>query len=771
MSADRLTQAAAKPPTIETAVLAVLAGSTSVDAAARHGVPAELLTAAVDLYRAAGRTALEDWTVQDGWHQIQIDFADWRAAEQIAAARLGPLLAHAEADGIIMRWFFTRKGATWRLRCQSATEPLAGDRRETVAGWLDHILRTLAKRNHITAWSPSVYEAETHAFGGRGAMEQAHRLFHADSAAILQHLASPVTLIHRSRAELSTLLCGRLLKGAGQDWYEQGDIWARVAAHRAPAIGTEPDHQQVRARIRRLLTADTSLGAALLTRRPLAPYASWAAAFDHAGEALRRLSDEGTLTRGLRAVLAHHILFHWNRIGLPSGVQGTLAAAARNVVLHHSDEPVFNATASAFAARLPEMENPTVDQATTSPQHDDRHLRNALVDQLRDRGTLRSSQIEEAMRAVPRHLFLPEVSLPDAYAITQIVTKTDAGGQALSSVSHPGVVAGMLEQLDVKPGHRVLEIGSGGYNAALLTHLVGPDGHVTTLDIDPDVIARAQRCLTAAGYHSVEVVTADGEYGHPAGAPYDRLIVTVGAWDLPPAWFDQLNKSTGRLVVPLRIRAQSRIVTLAATDGRWRSQAIEYAGFVPMRGDGAHASQVIPLTPDGEVELHTDDPADAPKLAEALTHPVFETWTGITIPNGTSYEHLDLWLTGMHGASRLTATANAIDRGVVHPTFGWGATAVHDGGGTIAYLIERPATTETDNEGNQRGVAEIGIRAHGPAGAELADSLADQVRIFDREHRRRHRAVIEVRPRDVAAPPDGGTVITKRHTQLILTWE
>lgn len=767
MSADHLTNPAADPRIIETAVLAVLAGAPATEVAARRAVPAAVLAAAVDLYRTAGRTALEDWAAQNGWHQVGIDFPDWRAAEQTGTARLGPALAQAEADEIITCWFFTRKGATWRLRCQSNNEP---HRARTVAGWIDHVLGALAERNDITGWSPSVYEAETHAFGGHAAMEQAHRLFHADSAAILKHLASPVPLIHRNRAELSILLCGRLLTGAGQDWYEQGDVWTRVAAHRAPATGTERDRDRIRPGIRRLLTADTSLGGALLTRGTLAPYAAWATSFEHAGQTLRRLRDEGALSRGLRAVLAHHILFHWNRIGLPPDVQGTLAAAAHDVVMNHGNQPVSNATASAFAARLPEMEDHTVDPAT-SPQAADVQLRNALVDQLRARGSVRSPQVEEAMRAVPRHLFLPEISLTDAYSITQVVTKTDAEGHALSSVSHPGVVAGMLEQLDVKAGHRVLEIGSGGYNAALLTHLVGPTGHVTTLDIDPDVTTRARACLTAAGYNSVEVVTADGEHGHPAGAPYDRLIVTVGAWDLPPAWFDQLDKNTGRLVVPLRIRGQSRIVTFAPEDGVWRSQAIEFAGFVPMRGDGAHAPQVIPLTPDGEIELHTDDPSDAPKLTDALTHPVSQTWTGVTIPSGTSYEHLDLWLTRMHGFSRLTTTQDAINRGIVLPTFPWGASAIHHGD-TLAYLTERPAPPQRDNDGNQRPVAEIGIRAHGPASTQLANTIAHQIRTFDHDHRRNHHAVIEAHPHEPATtPPNDTTVITKRHTQLILTWD
>lgn len=92
---------------------------------------------------------------------------------------------------------------------------------------------------------------------------------------------------------------------------------------------------------------------------------------------------------------------------------------------------------------------------------------------------------------------------------------------------------------------RVLEIGSGGYNAALIAELVGETGQVTTVDIDPDVADRAQSCLAAAGYHRVNVVVADAEGGVPKHAPYDRMIVTVGAWDIPPAWSDQLAEGGG----------------------------------------------------------------------------------------------------------------------------------------------------------------------------------------------------------------------------------
>jgi protein-L-isoaspartate(D-aspartate) O-methyltransferase len=114
---------------------------------------------------------------------------------------------------------------------------------------------------------------------------------------------------------------------------------------------------------------------------------------------------------------------------------------------------------------------------------------------------IHSDAVERAVRAVPRHLFTADASLEHAYAADEaVVLKQDTAGVAQSSVSAPALVAMMLEQAVVRPGDRVLEIGSGGYNAALLAELVGPSGAVTTVDIDPEVTGRAARCLTAAGY-------------------------------------------------------------------------------------------------------------------------------------------------------------------------------------------------------------------------------------------------------------------------------
>src|SRR5437870_2678788 len=167
-----------------------------------------------------------------------------------------------------------------------------------------------------------------------------------------------------------------------------------------------------------------------------------------------------------------------------------------------------------------------------------RAYRRALVETLRSDGHLRSARLAAAIEAVPRELFVPGVPLDDVYRPRDAIVTKRIDGVSVSSASAPEVVALMLEQLDPQPGDRVLEIGAGtGYNAALLAHLVGPTGRVVTLDIDEDIVDAARAHLAAAGMDAVEVIRGDGGLGHPEGAPYDRIVLTVGAWDIAPAWW------------------------------------------------------------------------------------------------------------------------------------------------------------------------------------------------------------------------------------------
>lgn len=157
-------------------------------------------------------------------------------------------------------------------------------------------------------------------------------------------------------------------------------------------------------------------------------------------------------------------------------------------------------------------------------------LRGRLADELVAEGTIMSNAVEAALRTVPRHLFAPGAPLEEVYTATAAVhVKWDEHGVPISTVSAPELQAFILEQADLRPGMSALEIGSGGVNAAMMGWLVGSEGTVTTVDIDPDVTDRASSLLDAAGYSRVNVVLADADNGVPDHAPYDWIIVTVGA--------------------------------------------------------------------------------------------------------------------------------------------------------------------------------------------------------------------------------------------------
>ncbi|PRW63914.1 methyltransferase domain-containing protein [Actinopolyspora mortivallis] len=125
----------------------------------------------------------------------------------------------------------------------------------------------------------------------------------------------------------------------------------------------------------------------------------------------------------------------------------------------------------------------------------------------------------------------------------------EVGLHPSSSCSQPYLVAAMLDALDVRPGDHVLEIGTGtGWNAALLSELVGEHGHVVSVEVDADLAEQARRRLTRAG-HTPLVVTADGTEGHPPHAPYDRVICTASIREIPRTWIEQ-TRSGGVIVTP-----------------------------------------------------------------------------------------------------------------------------------------------------------------------------------------------------------------------------
>lgn len=319
----------------------------------------------------------------------------------------------------------------------------------------------------------------------------------------------------------------------------------------------------------------------------------------------------------------------------------------------------------------------------------------------------------------------------------------------------------MLEQAQLGPGMRVLEVGSGGYHAALMAELVGEDGAVTTVDIDPDVIDRARGCLTEAGYPRVNVVLADAEGGVPEHAPYDRIIVTVGAWDIPLAWVDQLTEG-GRITVPLRMRSLTRSITFEQEGDHLVSQSAEVCGFVTMQGAGAHTERLL-LLRGREIGLRFDDgfPGNPALLTGALDTTRVEVWTGVVIERMVPFDTLQLWLaTAVDGYCRISVDPE-LDTGLVSPITRRSNDATVDGG-SVAYLAARRLDESR---------AEFGVHAFGPGAATLAETMAEQVRLWDRLHRQGPGPRIAAYP---AHTPDDqlpdGRVIDKRHVRITISW-
>lgn len=152
-------------------------------------------------------------------------------------------------------------------------------------------------------------------------------------------------------------------------------------------------------------------------------------------------------------------------------------------------------------------------------------------------------QVLEAMRTVPRHLFIPPDLVDVAYGDHPLPI---GYGQ---TISQPYIVAWMTELLELKPGEKVLEIGTGsGYQAAVLAELDGVD--VYTIEIVPELADIATERLGELGYEQIKVRHGDGYYGWPEHAPFDAIIVTAAPDHLPAPLVEQLTEG-GRLVIPI----------------------------------------------------------------------------------------------------------------------------------------------------------------------------------------------------------------------------
>lgn len=393
-------------------------------------------------------------------------------------------------------------------------------------------------------------------------------------------------------------------------------------------------------------------------------------------------------------------------------------------------------------------------------------LRAELVAKLRERGKITSPAVERAFRTVGRERFLPpDVDLDTAYHVDKaVVTKHDEHGEAISLVSAAYIQARMLEQAELRPGMTVLEIGSGGLNAAYLAEIVGEDGRVISVDIDPDVTDRAATLLDANGYSSrVRVLLADAEQGVPGEGPFDAIIMTVGARDIAPAWLRQLAPG-GALVAPLIMNGETRTIGFRRDGDHLVSTSIEVAGFVPMQGRGRRDERVFELTglDSKKVTLRFDAgaPLDPGQLDGVFTTEPVVMWSGVFFPNETSWADLYLWFAWyLPGFCRLTAEDNSeLDKHEKWFPFG----AVHGCG--LAYLVVPSAW--------DGGGVQFGARAYGPDGEQSAAALIGQIRAWDRDSLRAEPPVFGYWPTgsNQSSIPHGAAVMPKKHGVVTLSW-
>ncbi len=189
-----------------------------------------------------------------------------------------------------------------------------------------------------------------------------------------------------------------------------------------------------------------------------------------------------------------------------------------------------------------------------------------------------SERLLQAFEVVPRELFVPEQLQGYAYYDQPLPTMR---GQ---SISQPSTIMLMLQVLDPQPGDTIFELGAGaGYQASLLSLLVGPQGKVVTADVIPELVQKARLSMKSLGIKNVKVVENDGGEGSPEDAPFDKIVITAACPTIPPLLIEQL-KEGGIVLAPV---GDLESQTLVKGIKQGQRLGLEFLGpflFVPMKG-------------------------------------------------------------------------------------------------------------------------------------------------------------------------------------------
>lgn len=288
---------------------------------------------------------------------------------------------------------------------------------------------------------------------------------------------------------------------------------------------------------------------------------------------------------------------------------------------------------------------------------------------------------------------------------------------------------------------------------------------MVTVDIDPDIAEQTGALLHETGYGDrVEVLRVDAEHGVPGQGVFDRILVTVGAWDIAPAWLDGLAGG-GVIVVPLRMNGVTRTIAFHRDGDHLVSSSSEVAGFVPMQGDGARPDRLLWLS-DGQgghvsLQFDADAPGNPALLDGAFTTGRLEAWSGVTIERGTSFADLHLWFAGfLPGFCRVEAEEGTELAAKGGRWFSSGV--VRDG--SFAYLITRPMADDT-------GV-EFGAASYGRPGGPTANAMVEQIQQWDRQARRGPAPNYSYWPAgtEPGDQPSSVAALTKAHGLLTISW-
>jgi len=207
--------------------------------------------------------------------------------------------------------------------------------------------------------------------------------------------------------------------------------------------------------------------------------------------------------------------------------------------------------------------------------------RERMVERQIARRGIDSPRVLEAFRSVPRHLFVPQNKREFAYSDGPLPI---GRGQ---TISQPYIVAYMTEALELQGEERVLEIGTGsGYQAAILGELAA---EVYTVERHQDLAKTASQRLQDMGYENIHVIQGDGTEGLPEHAPFQGVIVTAAAPEVPRPLLDQLDEG-GRLIMPVGSRGGQVLKLYQRREGDFSVKALSPVAFVPLIGEHGHSA-------------------------------------------------------------------------------------------------------------------------------------------------------------------------------------